>query len=140
MAAYQLDANPQWIKIASFTHATVEAVAATSGTVTCDPLQLKGASKLLIHECLVKVRTVFDGAGTVLFDVGKSGSLERYAKDVDGKTATGDFLGSGTTSVKPANQEAVGVIPLITITSGSGNLSTFTTGECDVYLLVSAMP
>lgn len=139
MAAYQLDANPQWIKIASFTAASIS-VAATTQTITCDPVQSKGGGRLLVHECLVKVRTVFDGAGTVLFDVGKSGALERYAKDVDGKTATGDFLGSGTTSVKPANPEANGVIPVITITSGSGNISTWTTGEADVYLLVSAMP
>lgn len=139
MASYGLDANPQWIKVATFTEASIS-VAATTATVTCSPLQLKGGGSLMVHDCLVHVRTVFDGAGTVLIDVGTSGTLERHAKDVDGKTATGRFLGSATTSVKPRLSEVAGAIPLITITSSSGNISTWTTGECDVYLLVSAAP
>lgn len=143
MAAYTLNANPQWIKIKSFTHATVDAVAATSGTLACDPIQSKGGGSLIVHDCMAVVRTVFDGAGTVLLDVGRvSGTLpERYMKDQSIKAATGRFLGSSdTTNVKPRVTDSNGFEPYITITSGSGNLSTFTTGECDVYLLVSAAP
>lgn len=140
MASYGLDSNPQWIKVASFTESSIS-IAGVEATVTCDPLQLKGGGKLYVKNCIVRVREVFDGAGTVVIKVGKATLLDRYAKAIDGKTATGDFLGSDHADVLDGGYlEAGGVIPLITITSGSGNISTWTTGKADVYLLVSAAP
>lgn len=138
MAAYALDANPQWVKIASFTETSIS-IANTVATVTCGPLQSKGGGSLIVHDCLVRVNEVFDGAGTVTISVGKTAALTRFANVVDGETL-GDSLGSGTSGAKAAYAEAKGVIPLITITSSSGNISTFTTGKADVYLLVSAAP
>ncbi len=138
MAAYALDANPQWVKIASFTETSIS-IANTVATVTCDPLQSKGGGSLIVHDCLVRVNEVFDGAGTVTISVGKTAALTRFANVVDGETL-GDSLGSGTSGAKAAYAEAKGVIPLITITSSSGDISTFTTGKADVYLLVSAAP
>ena len=140
MASYGIDATPKWIKVATFTEASIS-IANTVATVTCDPLQPVAGKSFIIHDCMVNVRQVFDGAGTVLIDVGKSGDLDRYMKAQTVKTATGRFLGSAdTTNVKPRIQDDVGVIPLITVTSGSGNISTFTTGQADVWLLVSQAP
>ncbi len=118
------------------------AVAAVSATITLEPIQIGMGTNLLVHETLVHERTTFAGnAGTLLLDIGKSGSTEIYAKDVGLKGSTGaNTLGSGTTSVKPRIIEANGLPVVLTLTSSSGNLSTLSAGEADIFLIVSNLP
>jgi hypothetical protein len=134
--------SPRWTKVRTikFDDADVD-VAATTATLTAVPLN-PGTSHLIVEETLVVVRTQFAGnAGTAQLDVGKSGSLEIYAKDVDLKSASGTrVLGSGTTSVKPRIVEANGLPVVLTVISGSGNLSTLSAGEADVYVLWGPAP
>lgn len=134
--------SPRWQKVRTikFDDADV-AIANTTATLTAVPLSSE-TSHLIIEETLVVVRTQFAGnAGTAQLDVGKSGSLEIYAKDVDLKSASGTrVLGSGTTSVKPRIVESNGLPVVLTVISGSGNLSTLSAGAADVYVLWAPAP
>lgn len=134
--------SPRWTKVRTiaFDDADV-AIANTAATLTAVPIASE-TSSIIQLEVLVVERIAFDGnAGTLVLDVGKSGSTEKYAKDVSLKQTAGtSTLGSGTTSVKPANSEATGLPVVLTLTSGSGNLSTLTAGEADVYVLWAPAP
>ena len=137
--------NARWEKVRTVLWNDADvAIANTTATLTLTPLQIGGASgaNILIHETLVYERIQMAGnAGTLVADIGKSGSLEIYAKDVSLKAASGTkTLGSGTTSVKPRIIEANGLPVVITLVSGSGNLSTLTSGAVDVWMLISRTP
>ncbi len=134
--------SPRWQKVRTIKFDDVDVdIANTAATLTLTPLASE-TSHLIIEETLVVERTQFAGnAGTLVLDVGKSGSLEIYAKDVSLKSASGTrTLGSGTTSVKPRIIEANGLPIVLTLTSGSGNLSTLSAGEADIYVLWAPAP
>ena len=135
-------ADAVWVKVRTieFDDADV-AIANTTATLTCDPIQC-GAAALMQTEVLVVERIQFAGnAGTLVLDVGKSGATEKYAKDVSLKATSGTrTLGSGTTSVKPANAESNGLPVVLTLTSGSGDLDTLTAGAADIYVRYEPLP
>jgi hypothetical protein len=135
--------NMRWVRLSTIAfNDALLSIANTVASITIDPFQVGMGNNVLIHETLVAERIQFAGnAGTLLLDVGKSGSTEIYAKDVALKSASGTrTLGSGTTSVKPRIIELNGIQVLLTFTSSSGNLSTLSAGAVDVYALVSNVP
>jgi hypothetical protein len=140
--------NQRWLKLASLGATDVQSDGGTK-TITLPAIAAQNGVGMVFSETLIKERTAFvhtnndGGAQTLVLDVGKSGALERFAKDVSLKQTAGTVtLGSGTTSVKPRNYEANGVAPVITLTSGdqADALSRVTAGRVDIYVLVENAP
>lgn len=140
--------NQRWVKLGSYNYTDIQTDGGTK-TITVEKIPAQFGTGLVIEEMLVKERTQFvhtdndGGAQTLTLDVGRSGALERHAKDVSLKSASGTItLGSGTTSVKPRNYEASGVAPIITIVSGdtADHLGRISAGALDVYALVTNIP
>lgn len=140
--------NQRWLKLASYAYTDLSTDGGTK-TITLPKVGSQWGAGFVIEETLVKERTQFvhtnndGGAQTLTLDIGKGGALERLAKDVSLKSASGTVtLGSGTTSVKPRNYEASGVQPVITLVSGdvADHLSRMSAGALDVYILVSNVP
>ena len=138
------DLNAQWVKVRTLTHADADVdIANTVASISCAPLTApSNNTHVVILDSLIRERIQMAGnAGTLVLDIGVSGTTEEIAKDVSLKATSGtNTLGSATTSVKPRLIRPKGYIPLLTLTSSSGNLSTLTAGEVDIFLLVGAAP
>lgn len=139
--------NQRWLRVGTITAASVQTDGGTKTiTLPALPSSLTGlvVSDVMINEKTQFVHTNNDGgAQTLTLDIGKSGALERYMKDVSLKQSNGTrTLGSGTTSVKPRNFELAGVVPVVTIVSGDlvDQLSRVSAGAADVYFLVEDAP
>jgi hypothetical protein len=139
--------NTQWklLRVLNYNDADV-AVAAVTATITV-PLAISGGLTE-IEDFAIDVPTAFAWAAdagnqsTLLCDIGKSGSLEKYTKDLSIKTATtaSPTLGSETTSVKPRHIEPRGTPVVITLTSNVANLSLLTAGQARIWVKVGAGP
>ena len=132
----------RWVQIAVLDVSDMRTDGGTK-TLTFEPLgsAMTGLTQteLMVNEA-TQVRLDDGGATAIVLDVGKAGALERYAKDVSLKSASGTrTLGSGTTSVKPRNFELAGVVPVATITS-SVPLSRIIAGKVEIYALVENAP
>lgn len=132
----------RWVQVAVLDVSDLRTDGGTK-TLTFEPLgsALTGLTQteLMVHEATA-VALDDGGATAIVLDVGKSGALERYAKDVSLKQTAGTrTLGSGTTSVKPRNFELAGVVPVATITSAVP-LSRIITGKVEIYALVENAP
>jgi hypothetical protein len=139
--------NARWVRMTTLTPSNVRTDGGTRTITLADiPAPLTGVTvaDVLVHEKTAFVHTNNDGgAQTLVMDIGKSGALERYAKDVSLMQTDGTrTLGSGTTNVKPRNFELAGTNPVITIVSGNvvDQLSRVTAGNADVYFLVENAP
>lgn len=116
----------------------------TTGTVfTIDvPAGCGNASSVETEDILIKVVSQLTfgapdaGASTVQLDVGISGTLERFAKDVDLLAAANTrVLGSATTSVKPRLIDAAPLTYRLTVTQSAKDLTTVTGGQFRVFAL-----
>lgn len=139
--------STQWklLRVLNYNDADV-AVAAVTATITV-PLAISGGLTE-IEDFAIDVPTAFAWAAdagnqsTLLCDIGKSGSTEKYTKDLSIKTATtaSPTLGSETTSVKPRHIEPRGTPVVITLTSNVANLSLLTAGQARIWVKVGAGP
>ena len=133
------------LRVLNYNDADV-AVAAVTATITV-PLAISGGLTE-IEDFAIDVPTAFAWAAdagnqsTLLADIGKSGSTEKYTKDLSIKTATtaSPTLGSETTSVKPRHIEPRGTPVVITLTSNVANLSLLTAGQARIWVKVGAGP
>lgn len=139
--------NQRWLRVGTLTAASIQTDGGTK-TVTLPALP-SSMTGLVVSDVMLNEKTQFvhtnsdGGAQTLTLDIGKSGALERYMKDVSLKQASGTrTLGSGTTSVKPRNFELAGTVPVVTIVSGdlADQLTRVSSGAADVYFLVEDAP
>lgn len=139
--------NQRWLRVGTLTTANVQT---DGGTKTISlPALPSSLTGLVVSDVMLNEKTQFvhtnndGGTQTLTLDIGKSGALERYMKDVSLKQTSGTrTLGSGTTSVKPRNFELAGTVPIVTIVSGdlADHLGRVSSGAADVYFLVEDAP
>lgn len=119
------------------------AVGATGATITLSKalLQLATEHRVEWEDCVVDVPTKFIGGAisALALDIGVSGLLERYAKDVDLFTAAGIFVGSSTSAVKPRLIETAPTDVVLTFAATGANLNALTQGKAHIYAKVGAM-
>jgi hypothetical protein len=152
----QAGGNTNWklVRILKQSDAELVDAGGTSKTITLDGIYAGGAA-VEIEDVYVDIKTAFDrttdgGPTTFAIDIGKSGATKKYANSVD-LQATTDKLGAstllwagvldgGSTQFMPPFVEASGVAPVITVTSGTANISTNNVGEAHIYVKYGPLP
>lgn len=94
-------------------------------------------SNAVVLRAWVEITTVFDGAGTVDLDIGANGGTSNsWLVNADGKTATGRVGGDTAPTFSDTGS---GQTPEVDVKSGSGNVSTWTTGDVTCYVAYAVL-